>query len=212
MSKLSPAAPSRWLSIVRVVVLIWVFYTIVFTVINLPSHYQSLRHLETSNITGTAFVGWSTEQVQSLVNELGIRPEVVAAIRLAATLICLLCFWGIGGLLLWSRSDTWIGLLAGFILFTTGPGFSGLQLNPSELAPWARSLYALRAVLIFPTFFVTLYLFPSGRFVPRFVRYLAVLPYLLTLVVVFFPDNQQLNSIGALIIVGFVFDGLVSQI
>ena len=68
------------------------------------------------------------------------------------------------------------------------------------------------AVIVWPTFFVFLYLFPNGVFVPRFARYLVVLPYLLFILVGIFSDSSAVDSIGALILLIYAFGGLVSQI
>lgn len=91
-------------------------------------------------------------------------------------------------LLLWRRSDTWIGLLSAFVLSGVGVGFSYFIFEAKSLPVWAQPIYTLNAVLIWPTFFIILYLFPDGRFVPRWTRFLAPAPYALFLTTFWIAD------------------------
>jgi hypothetical protein len=186
---------------------------IFFLSISLPSKYQRLYNLEPANLTGSAFSGWTAEQVQTVRNELGLSPEVVATMMFVASLICLLCFWVIAGLLFWRKSDTWFGLLAALILFMTGPGFSGLFFADQTSAPvWFNRLNTTLAGIVWPTFFAFLYLFPNGVFVPRFTRYFAILPYFLFILVGVFPDSSAVDSLSTVLLLIYAFGGLVSQI
>ncbi len=213
MKKLFIAVFSRRIDLVRILILAWMAINILFLSISLPGKYQRLYSLDPENLTGPAFSGWTAQQIQTVRNELGLSPEVVAVTMFLASLICLLCFWAIGGLLFWRKSDTWFGLLAALILFMTGPGFSGLFFANQSSAPvWLNQLNTFLAVIVWPTFFVFLYLFPNGVFVPRFARYLAALPYLLFILVGIFSDSSAVDSIGTLILLIYAFGGLVSQI
>ncbi len=214
MNSLSIPTPSRRFTAVRVLLLLWFVYIAASTAIYLPSKFQRLSdldYLDFSSGGGNIFEGWTAGQLRTLLTELGIRPVLLTATILSVSLICLSCYWGMGGIL-WSKSDTWIGLLAAAILISTGPGFSHLLMTESELPLWARIPYDLGAAFVWPTFFIALYLFPSGRFIPRFSRRLAILPYLLFVGAVLFPDSQPLNTIGLPIIFAFAFGGLVSQV
>jgi len=213
MKKLFISVFSHRIDLVRILILAWMAINVFFLSISLPAKYQRLYYLEPENLTGAAFSGWTAQQIQTVRNELGLRPEVVAVTMFLASLICLLCFWAIGGLLFWRKSDTWFGLLAALILFMTGPGFSGLFFANQSSAPvWLNQLNTFLAVIVWPTFFVFLYLFPNGVFVPRFARYLAALPYLLFILVGIFSNSSVVDSIGTLILLIYAFGGLVSQI
>jgi hypothetical protein len=209
MKRFFGSSPSIWHTIVRVLVLGWMLVSVISLLIDLPARYESLRSLEPVKVSGYAFYGWDKGQIETVVAQLGLRPEILALVRFTASLICLACFWGVAGLLFWRRSDTWVGLLAAFILFAVGPGFSGLQLSQSRLLPWENSLYQLGASLIFPTFFMFLYLFPNGKFIPRFTRYLAVLPYLAFVTSLIVPPSLQPIPPG--IFIAYAVGGLVSQ-
>jgi hypothetical protein len=210
MKRFFASSPSIWLALVRVLVLIWFLVTVISLLINLPAKYESLRSLEPGTDTGFAFYGWKQAQIEAVVMQLSLRPEILALTRFTASLICLACFWGVAGLLFWRRSDTWVGLLAAFILFAVGPGFSVLGLSQSQLLPWETGVYNLVAILTWPTFFVFLYIFPNGKFIPRFTRYLAVLPYLLFVTASL--KFAVVESIGQGIIIAYAAGGFASQI
>ena len=213
MKKLFIFVFSRRIDLARILILAWMAINILFLSISLPGKYQRLYYLDPENLTGPAFSGWTAQQIQTVRNELGLSPEVVAVTMFLASLICLLCFWAIGGLLFWRKSETWFGLLAALILFMTGPGFSGLFFANQSSAPvWLNQLNTFLAVFVWPTFFVFLYLFPNGVFVPRFARYLAALPYLLFILVGIFSGSSVVDSIGTLILLIYAFGGLVSQV
>jgi hypothetical protein len=208
-----PAERSRRFMVARVLLLIWFLYVVTSTVLLLPAKYQSWRSLETVNETGTTFQGWSTDQVHSILDELGMRAEMVAATRLATSLVSLLCFWVVGVLLWWKRSGSRIGLLAAFVLMVTGPGFSDLlRSQTQQLAPWATAVDDMVALLIWPTFFLILYLFPNGRFVPQTTRYLAPLPYLLFFSTALLPNSGAVEAIGMPLLLIYASGGLLGQV
>jgi hypothetical protein len=203
---------SGWFVLARNLVLLYLLLGIVSVILVLPQRYQSLRDLKISETAGVAFEGWSVEQLSVAISELGIQPEVLAVTRLAASLICLLCFWGMGALLWRNRSGAWISLVAAAVLIGVGPGFSTLLLVDTPLPSWAKIPFEMAGLLVWPTLFISFYLFPNGRFVPRFTRYLFFLPYLLFILVALFPDNQPFLAIGLPVLVAIAFGGLASQV
>jgi hypothetical protein len=117
------------------------------------------------------------------------------------------------GALLWrNRSGAWISLVAAAVLIGVGPGFSTLLLVDTPLPSWAKIPFEMAGLLVWPTLFISFYLFPNGRFVPRFTRYLFFLPYLLFILVALFPDNQPFLAIGLPVLVAIAFGGLASQV
>ena len=88
---------------------------------------------------------------------------------------------GSGGSPFLAKIRLWIGPLSAFVLTGTAVGFAMLIWEPTGLPPWIQFLFSLNAALIWLTFFMVLYLFPDGKFVPRFARFLAPIPYVLFL-------------------------------
>jgi hypothetical protein len=206
------ASPSYWLTVARILLLGWILFNLFSITRSLPNFFHNFQSLKPGSVMGDAFYGWNSEQIQRIVNQLGDFLKPVAIARFLASLVSLLCFWVVGGLLFWRKSDTWIGLLAAFILFSTGPGLSGLQLSRVQGSPTAETLGQINGILIWPMFFIFLYLFPNGKFVPRFTRYLAVLPYLLFIAGTLIPDNSPVSWIATAVLLAYALGGLISQI
>ncbi len=77
-------------------------------------------------------------------------------------------------LLVWRRSDDWMALLVSFALISVGVYLvSGINLEVSALPGW-RWVNLVLANLGSYAFFLLLYLFPDGRFVPRWTRWLVL--------------------------------------
>ena len=203
---------SRLLAIARLATLAWFFMSLFFSLIAISGKWQARHTLTPGSDSGFAFYGWTEPQLQTLMARLGIQPEIVTGTMLASSVASLVCFFGIGGLLFWRKSDTWIGLLGAFVLWATGPGFSNLLLTQAQIPSWAITLYSVTAVFIWPTFFISLYLFPTGKFVPGFTRILSVVPYILFGGVQSFPNNSNVQSISVLILITYAIGGLASQI
>jgi hypothetical protein len=208
--KASPASariPRKWLALVRLFFLAQIVGHIVPVAWNLPAFYGKLMALE----PGQNFPGWTAQELQAMVRTLGLSPHLVGASIFFSALACMLCFWGIAVLLLWRRSDTWVGLLSAFVLSGVGVGFSYFIFEANSLPVWAQPIYTLNAVLIWPTFFIILYLFPDGRFVPRWTRFLAPVPYALFLTTFWIADaDTPAWMVGA--VFAILLGGIASQI
>ncbi len=198
-----------WEKLVRAILLVWILLTIVLQVYLLPLRYERMLKLEPTNESPVAFTDWSGEQIQQSARLAGVSPAVIATCMLAASLVCLLSFWVVGALLFWKKAETWSWLLASFILFSTAPGFSNLKLIDLQNPSWMNSVFSTIAGIAFPTFFVFLYLFPNGNFVPRFTRYLAFVPYFLSVLGMF---TKLLDDVSSFLIIAYALGGLVSQI
>jgi hypothetical protein len=200
------------LGLARILMVAWMIINIFYLSVSLPSYYQSRQNLEPGELTGTAFYGWTTQQIEAVMLQLGLQPETVVIAMFSTSLICLGCFWIVAGLLFWRRSDTWVGILAAFILFMTGPGFSGMLLTQSQAPLWINRLNLSLADIVWPTFFILIYLFPNGKFVPPFTRYLAALPYLVFLSDLILPSGSPFISFGPGVIIIYGIGGLISQV
>jgi hypothetical protein len=202
-------SPGRWFLAARFLILAQILATVIATILNLPSAYRNLLHLEPT----LAFQGWGQAQLQSAVQAAGIAPGSLATLLFLASLFCLLSFWAVAALLAWRKSDSWIGLLIIYILASIAPGFSFLAPNINLAATDFLGIYHKISVsLIWPTFYIMLYLFPAGRFIPRWTRFLAPLPYLaFSLPFWIDPKNPILNLLLWLIIL-YLLGGIASQL
>ena len=91
--------------------------------------------------------------------------------------------------LVWWRLRTWFGWLTAMVLLVGGSNVQSNVVHTATISPVAKTIWEAGA-LIWPFFFLWLYLFPDGRAVPRRLRWaigplLAV--FMLTFVVAVFP-------------------------
>jgi hypothetical protein len=111
------------------------------------------------------------EERQSALREVGLSPRGVVWYLEVLALLTVALSTGVGALLIWRQPRSLIAFVASaFLVFVA----SAVTYNPSALAgdsawgPAVRSFAVVTQVLVAAVFL----LFPSGRFVPRFTRWL----------------------------------------
>jgi hypothetical protein len=125
-------------------------------------------------------------EVLALVDRLGISNQVVMA---AGLLIPMAAVSAVAIFLFWRRSKDWMAMLFAVQMITS------IAFSTRSLAALERAYPAVRApvhfiwLLSFVLIIVTLYLFPDGRFVPRFTRMLAVAAVVLVVLSPGLPDG-----------------------
>src|SRR5437762_6060313 len=103
-------------------------------------------------------------------------------------------------MLFWCRSDDWMALFAAFFLMTFALTFSSDTLVPTPY--WVFQFVIFLGAVSILIFF---YLFPTGRFVPRWTRWLsigAILFWGLKYFLPSFPFNPYNNIL--FVIIGFL--------
>jgi signal transduction histidine kinase len=115
---------------------------------------------------------------RSGLEQLNLTPQFYAIYFTILESALVIVFLITAGIIFWRRQDTWIALVMslGLMTFgaTQGPSFMILAGGVSAWRIPVAALWMLRSLFSLLIF----YLFPSGRFVPRWVRWLLV-PYTL---------------------------------
>ena len=125
-------------------------------------------------------------EVLALVDRLGISNHVVMA---AGLLIPMAAVSAVAIFLFWRRSKDWMAMLFALQMITS-IAFSTRSLAALEQAyPAVRAPVHFIWLLSFVLIIVTLYLFPDGRFVPRFARVLAVVAVVLVVLSPGLPEG-----------------------
>ena len=106
------------------------------------------------------------------LREMGLSIGFYAAYRIAVEVLYTLVFWAIGALVFWRRSENWVALLISTMLVTFG-ALNLIQL-PSEANPSVGVPGVVLMLFGYVSLFVAFYLFPDGRFVPRWTRWLVI--------------------------------------
>lgn len=169
---------SIWTFVARLITLVGMATNILPTLMGLPVMLQKLQ------ADGAALLpdSWEAATLHTAALANGYSQQIWADTVVAADLLILACYWSVAFLLLWRYSDRWVGWLVPYILTGLGVGTllvdywnSGLQF----LDPLMRGIVEVIAVSIWPAFMASLFLFPDGKPVPRWTRYLLVIPALI---------------------------------
>ena len=120
--------------------------------------------LPACTVAGAACGPWAVSREDlALVQQAGLPVQVMAAIPLATAVVVKLIFFLVGVFIFWRRSDDWIALLLSLML--TLFALEGVD----NLGPWmpiVTLLYAVAALI----FVLLPFVFPSGRFAPRWTQ------------------------------------------
>ena len=155
------------------------------------------------------------------LHRLDISPTAFIIFFISENVGCVLVYLTMGILIFWRRSDDRIALFCSLMLMTFGGvaanslddiiGGGALPLPPPLVSfPLTLPLVHLLIVVGQVSFVTFFYLFPSGRFVPRWTRWCALLVLAYWVTMVIFPALEN-SPVGLLLLVFFV-TALVAQV
>jgi hypothetical protein len=152
------------------------------SILGLPALYAEFRTL---NYLDPA----ARDVVHDNLADLGLSVGFYAAYLLALGAVLALACYAVAAVILWRRSDEPMALFVAVLLALLGATFSGSIGALGALAPfWERlngGLNALSVTLVFLFF----YLFPDGRFVPRWIRWSVFLVLVYAAPTALFPNS-----------------------
>jgi hypothetical protein len=154
----------------------------------------------------------SAEAVKTLQHT-GLSLGDYVAFSLAVTLTSALISYAIAALLVWRRSSDWMALLVSLMLLSFVP--SGIT-NAVLLSRWFGLALALMVVSLSSQSSIALvvlafYLFPDGRFVPHWTRWMVLLGIGVSILFIFFPAATQSLSSGILYF-GYLLSLVIVQV
>jgi len=174
----------RWLKLARTA---WVAATALIVgpfIVSVPPGFEYL---------GTACTGiecdgpqLSPENARALQN-LGLSLDFYAAYFGALIVGFAAVFFAVAAIIFWRRSDDWMALYVSFFLVMLGAVSPPTLDVLAEVYPAWRLPVRLATVLMVASLFLFFFLFPNGRFVPRWTRWAATIGAMLVAPVVFFP-------------------------
>jgi hypothetical protein len=162
----------RWLLVARVAWLAIAALTIGLFVFSIPAGYALLRTVCTRKPCGPEQL--SPEGAEA-IGQLGLSLGWYAAYNTALVVVFAVVFCAVAFVIFWRRSDDIMALYTSLTLVLLGvflPEWTAELLWP--LYPSLRLTLELITALMFSCLFILLYIFPDGRFVPRWTRWLAV--------------------------------------
>jgi len=132
-----------------------------------------------------------TPEDVAALRQMGLSTGLYASYRIAVEVLYTLVFWAVGVLVFWRRSDNWVALLVSLTLVNFG------ALNLIELPSEGNFSIGEPGVVVmlfgYVSLFVTFYLFPDGRFVPRWTRWLAIVWVLYVASLLALPDSSPFS-------------------
>ena len=174
--------PGRWLVLARCVWLALVILTLAIFFASLPVY---LAQLQTPCApTACQYQQLTPSQVQTLTRmglSLGDYAALTVGLQLVTTVVCLV----VSTLMIWRRPDDRMAVLVALLLVTTGA--ATVTATPPAASPWL--LPEQFVTFLTSAFFVLVFLlFPSGRFVPPWMRWTLVVFLAVQVPFSFFPN------------------------
>jgi hypothetical protein len=200
----------RWLVLARWAWVLLAVLLMLLIAVGIPFEYAYYQSICTSAACSTDDVTaqLTPEGVQAL-QALGLSTGFYAAYLVTIEVVAALVYTAVAAVIFWHRSDDRMGLFAAFTLLTAGCAiFVAGSLTAHVPALWLPA--ACANFLGQASFVIFFYLFPDGRFVPRWTRWLAVGSSIWWAASIFFPDIP-LNFNGPAYLV-FIASQVVVQI
>jgi len=139
-----------------------------------------------------------------------VAYEQLSTYKVALSIFCVLGFWTIGAILFWKSSSHRVALYASVVLIT----FGAIQVDTLHWLAEAYPVWAVPVNLVYfvgeASFFVLFCVFPDGRFVPRWTRWVAIASITYWLIDSLFPHWPLV--IRAPLLLGLIGSLVVAQI
>src|SRR5205823_8942284 len=159
----------------------------------LPLYFHQIQTVCISPATCSIDGALTPAGMQALQN-LDFSVRDYAVYTLVLMLVVFLFWCTVGGVIFWRKSDDWMALFVAFFLIT----FNTSSQGPSYVLALASPMWNLpvkfETFLVSIALFLFFYLFPDGRFVPRWTLWVAVGSILAQMLSTFTPSNSPFNS------------------
>ena len=179
---------------------IWVglvIFTLCLFTASLPNYFLQLQAVCSGLAQCSSINGVLTSSGMQTLHILGLSAHTYAAYTVVLTVAVSLIWAAVGLLIFWRKSDDWMALLTALILVTFNPALQGGPLTALALTSpmWSMLVKILNflGTIMFP--FLT-YLFPNGKFVPSWSRWMMILFVISGICTVFPPLDSPLNMLN----------------
>lgn len=178
---------SRWLWFARAAAWIFVVSVIALFIFAAVQFYSNGLAVLSSILPNS---NWTVERMRAALAEIGWTPEAYSAYYLVFTIYSAFWYALVGLLILWRRGSSWFGLLLAVELVAIGVAANSVY----SILEVPKPVLLFLSWILWPGFFICFYLFPDGRFVPRWMRWLAVAWAVLSLTgyLVMLPNNSEI--------------------
>ena len=160
----------------RILQTLWVILVLIdlgTLILTLPPYYHALFNVCSGSVSNCQITDQLNSQTLVTLNHAGFSLNTYACYVIFWDLLTTLSFLVIGALIIWHRSNTWMGLFVSFLLINLGS--LGVSFAHTSILPTASSNPLINLLIIFsilqtPLTYLCLafffFTFPDGRLVP----------------------------------------------
>jgi hypothetical protein len=186
----SPESPhelrGRWLILARLTWLAVVLVTAIILFASLPAYFSGLLEV----CPAEACIGGQLSPGKTrALHDIGLPIGVYAAYVLVLDLLLVTVFCAVGAIIFWRKSRERAALFASFALVMFGLTWPGAFDAARHYPVWGERLGGYLFELGLASLVVLLLVFPDGRFVPRWTRWVAAFAVVVVISSALFPDS-----------------------
>jgi hypothetical protein len=215
---------SRLLTFARLFWLAFLLFKWVYWGASMPRFFALVNAGAILTVVTSGGVQVSPELFAAVAAAWGMSVPAWAVLNTLINILSMVVFT-LTAALVWWRLRTWFGWITAMVLSVGGSNVQSNVVRTAMISPVAQTIWEFGA-LIWPLFFVWLYLFPDGRAVPRRLRWVigplvaaftllfvvSVIPGVLTALQASADLTPALDQFGAVLIVPLFFLILGAQI
>ena len=203
---LGNARRGRLLSIARVVAMLFMAFciaTFLWGLLLFPRY--GLTNLDSIRPNDN----WSDATLLAVMASAGLSVAALGYTQLAVSVLAALSLVAVGLIIFWRKADSWFGLYVGVLFVWFGTQANFVTGPVGQVQPMLVPILDVLGNLAWLAFFPLLYLFPDGRFVPRWTGWL--LPVWLGLMTLFtlqlLPDSLAFAPVALYLLLGIGSQG-----
>jgi hypothetical protein len=152
---------------------------------------------------------WSDETLLTVLETAGLSVAQLGYAQLAVGVLAALSMVAVGLVIFWRKAESWFGLYVGVLFVWFGTQANFVTGPVGQVQPFLAPIESALGTLAWLAFFPLLYLFPDGRFVPHWTRWL--LPIWLGLMTLFtlqlLPDSLAFAPVALYLVLGLGSQG-----
>jgi hypothetical protein len=180
----------HWLVLARFVWTALIVLILAFFFANIPVYFAQLHTI----CAGSACARWQLTPANArALQNAGISVSVYAIFNLVLSLFSSLVWFAVAAFIAWRKSNDWLALLASLLLVSQGVlQFSGSLSTPLEYSSTAWYMPTVFLFLLDTTLYLLVFaLFPNGRFVPAWMRWLVTAEIALGVIFYLLPTSSS---------------------
>jgi hypothetical protein len=168
----SPVPPGRgqwnWQRLVQRSCIVLALLLLVIFVVNLPALFEYARTICTLPDVGNCPTEQLTPAYVQVLDQLHLSVAVAEDFLAVLCVVVSMLYWLLGLLIFWRKSQEWIGLLVSLLFVLVGSTcFLGFNLPTQTPPPFQLLAEVIVYGLMWPAMLLFFFIFPTGRFTPR---------------------------------------------